>query len=326
MVSCQQFWPLAALVTLLSVATMRTAAASTDMVYCASINTASTSANFSTFQSDGLCYEFCIDDYAFAIVQENNCWCSNYVPATHVDINDCDTACPGYPSDTCGGDDLWGYMSLDKSPSGTSGAATATTAATTTKTKVSATDKATTKTPNEDSTTTAVPSISVATITQGGSISYQTVTVVPTATPVSSDTSSAETTSSKNGLSTGQAVGVAVGVLGGVLILAAIGVFMWLRRKRLQQEADNENSTRGSSAGMMSTPQTEMASVWDGDASTMGRRNSRLMPHDPRMDPYVANIYTRFDNKSQESVNTLRDDHDYSRRVLRTTNPDPNID
>lgn len=53
------------------------------VAYCASINTASTGANSSTYQSEGLCYDFCNDDgYALGVLQDNDCWCSNYVPAS----------------------------------------------------------------------------------------------------------------------------------------------------------------------------------------------------------------------------------------------------
>ena len=60
-----------------------------------------------------------------------------------------------------------------------------------------------------------------------------------------------------------------------------------------------------------------------------GNRGSRLMPADPRMDPYSEGLYVR--TKSHESVNTLRDEQDYSRRlnqprVLRATNPDPDLE
>lgn len=63
--------------------------------------------------------------------------------------------------------------------------------------------------------------------------------------------------------------------------------------------------------------------------SQAGSRGSRLMPADPRMDPYSDGLYVR--TKSHESVNTLRDEQDYSRRVhqprvLRATNPDPDQD
>lgn len=151
------------------------------------------------------------------------------------------------------------------------------------------------------------------------------MTLIPSATNTVGENSAAVNTS-QSGLTTGQAVGVAVGVLGFFVLAGALGIFLWLRRKRRSQEQttlEHQNSLRGSSAGMMSTPRTEMTSVFDSEGQSMGRRNSRLMPHDPRMDPYTANIYNRFENKSRESVNTLRDDQDYSRRVLRTTNPDP---
>jgi cell wall integrity and stress response component len=132
-------------------------------------------------------------------------------------------------------------------------------------------------------------------------------------------------TSNQSGLSTGAAVGVAVGVLGFLVILGAFGVFFWLRRRKQKQEeamVERSNSGRGSSAGMMSTPRTEMASIWDSEQLSMGRRNSRLMPHDPRMDPFAGGLYGA-QNKSRESINTIQDNQDYSRKVLRTTNPDP---
>ena len=124
---------------------------SVPMAYCASINTGSTptSAYFSRtgcfftrqtntnkhkqrtdrllltdssiYQSDGLCYDFCVDDYAFAVIQGKDCWCSNYTPtkSSLVSTSECDLSCAGYPSDVCGGDNLFGYMALNKSPSGT---------------------------------------------------------------------------------------------------------------------------------------------------------------------------------------------------------------
>lgn len=53
------------------------------VAYCASINTASTSANSSTFQSEGLCFNFCNDDgYALGVLQDEDCWCSDYIPAS----------------------------------------------------------------------------------------------------------------------------------------------------------------------------------------------------------------------------------------------------
>ncbi|KAI1806124.1 hypothetical protein F4811DRAFT_551082 [Daldinia bambusicola] len=334
-----------ALVGLMALFTNLGHAQSIPIVYCASLNTASTAANSSHFQSDGLCHDFCADTSAFAVVKYDQCWCSDYVPdeSSQVDTEKCDMKCPGYPKDLCGGDGLWGYMSLDRQPSGTKSAGSASSTKTsspdpTTKTlqntvTVTPTVHATTAVPDttsksksEDSTTTPAPTTpSVSTVTTGGTI--KTVTIMPTITDspdASPDASSNGMSANQHGLSTGAAVGIAIGVFAAVGLAVGAGLFFWLRQRRRDQGdalADSPGSQRGSSAGMMSTPTTGMASVWDGDNAS-GRRNSRFMPHDPRMDPFAANIYSR-ENKSQESINTLQDNHDYSRKVLRTTNPDP---
>ncbi|KAI2781982.1 hypothetical protein F4815DRAFT_443898 [Daldinia loculata] len=319
-------------------------AQSIPMAYCASLNTASTTGNSSIYQSDGLCHDFCSATFAFAIVQDDECWCSDYVPdeATQVDTDKCDSGCPGFPSDTCGGDGLWGYMSLVHKPSGTKtvGSTSSTKSPTpepTTRTlqntvTVTPTVHATTAVPDTSKSTgdgsTAPTTPSVSTVTAGGTV--KTVTIMPTATDnpdavTSPDAGSSEVSSNQHGLSTGAAVGVAIGVFAAVGMAIGAALFFWLRRRRQDQGdalTDSPGSQRGSSAGMMSTPTTTMASVWDGDTASGGRRNSRFMPHDPRMDPFAANIYSR-ENKSHESINTLQDNHDYSRKVLRTTNPDP---
>ncbi|KAI0159627.1 hypothetical protein GGR57DRAFT_432795 [Xylariaceae sp. FL1272] len=330
--------------------------------YCADFNTASSAANFSIYQSQGLCHDFCNDQsFAYAVLNERNCWCSNYTPddSTTTDISDCDTECAGYPTDLCGGDGLWGYIELGPAASGTLGADTtststaesttssAVTSTTTVESTVSSTTTttsssipdttsttsttaatsktSTTSTTSTSTTKTATPQTSVQTITVGGSPSVQTITFTPSSS-TTPDGSNGGVTSSQKGLSGGAAAGVAIGVLAIVGLIASIIVFFCIRKRKQRQEeelASNPASHRGSSAGMMGTPTTGMASVWDGENASTGRRSSRLMPHDPRMDPYAMNIYTRFENKSRESINTLQDNQDYSRKVLRTTNPDP---
>lgn len=73
------------------------------------------------FQSNGWCHDHCLSDYAFAIVQGYNCWCSNYVPGITSSSSNCDTKCPGY-DEFCGGDGFYGYIALNKAPLGTLGA------------------------------------------------------------------------------------------------------------------------------------------------------------------------------------------------------------
>lgn len=82
-----------------------------------------TSPDYSIYQSNGLCFDTCKDQYAFAVVQYQNCWCSNIVPSQQVDVGDCSEQCPGYPDELCGnrGSGLYGYVALSRAPSGTAG-------------------------------------------------------------------------------------------------------------------------------------------------------------------------------------------------------------
>lgn len=87
----------------------------------------------------------------------------------------------------------------------------------------------------------------------------------------------------------------------------------------------NDPSVRGSSSGMVGVP-GDLTGNSGSPASPVSvvNRNSTIQI-DPRMDPFKQGLYIR---GSHESLNTLRDDHDYSRRiqppkVLRAVNPDP---
>ncbi|KAJ0284116.1 hypothetical protein COL940_004311 [Colletotrichum noveboracense] len=285
---------------------------------CSSSNTASMSANLSIWQTNGLCSDFCRGkNFAFAIVQYQSCWCSDVAPAasSEADVEDkCNDICPGYDTEKCGSRPNWyGYIQLSKTPTSTAGGDAATT---------SAAAASTTQT-------------SVQTVTADGTV--RTVTVTPTATGTDGATGASElspssSASSSNGLSTGAVVGVVVGVIAAVVAFAGLGLFLFFRRRKQHQENEkyDEPSHRGSSAGMTGSPRNPEMVVtvdggrWDAD-STSDHRRSRLMAHDPRMEPLGRGLY--LNNKSAESINTLRDDQDYSRKVhkpvLRATNPDP---
>jgi hypothetical protein len=81
------------------------------------------------YNSNGRCSDACRSNYAFAIVQYQNCWCSNLAPGRTEDVGDCNQNCPGFPSEKCGNEQegLFGYIALDKAPSGTQGGAVPTT-------------------------------------------------------------------------------------------------------------------------------------------------------------------------------------------------------
>ncbi|OAQ66068.1 carbohydrate-binding WSC [Pochonia chlamydosporia 170] len=281
-----------------------------DVDICATFNTASMNRNVSMFQTNGLCHDFCTPQgYAYAITQSNNCWCSNYTPAksAQVSTSKCSLNCPGYPDEKCGGQGLFAYLNLNAAlPSGTKGP-----------------DASSTTEPTE---TTSKPASTIATVTADGTV--RTVTIVPTETGAGGHASGDNQSVSvqDSGLKTGAIVGIVVGIVGGVLVLAGLIMFFYFRRKKQRQENDyrDDPSIRGSSSGMMGSGRPEMSRA-PGSPGSTGNRSSTLQI-DPRMDPFQQSLYAR--SGSRESVNTLRDDHDYSRRiqqpkVLRATNPDP---
>ncbi|MCJ1301779.1 hypothetical protein MMC08_004580 [Hypocenomyce scalaris] len=101
-----------------------------NIAYCSSENTGSDFAGVTNhYQSNGACFDTCNGQYAFAILQGSECWCSDYVPADTTSTGSCNEPCPGYPSDLCGSSSggLFGYIALSMSPSGTAGGSTSST-------------------------------------------------------------------------------------------------------------------------------------------------------------------------------------------------------
>lgn len=82
------------------------------------------------WQSNGWCTTHCPSNYAYAVILWKECWCTNYIPQEQEDTSQCSTDCPGFPSEKCGNRDknLYVYLKLDGSPSGTKGTARPTSA------------------------------------------------------------------------------------------------------------------------------------------------------------------------------------------------------
>lgn len=176
------------------------------------------------------------------------------------------------------------------------------------------------------------PTVSVATVTADGSVTVKTVLVTPTVGINSQG--QAGMTSSSNGLSPGAAAGIAVGAIALVIMIAAAIFCCWMQRRRKRETEDGliGGSVLGRSPGgatSASSP-TNMSQtnqfVTNAVVGQELRRQSHLMPVDPRLD-YSFGMYADA-NKSHDSINTIHDERDYSRRlnqprVLRPTNPDP---
>jgi len=87
---------------------------------------------YAQYQSNGACHDTCQQSYAYAIVQYQDCWCSNYAPANTVSVDECNVQCPGYGYENCGNQSagLYGYIRLNVQPSGTIGGSSSTASST----------------------------------------------------------------------------------------------------------------------------------------------------------------------------------------------------
>lgn len=245
-------------------------AEASDSEFCSTINTGSSSdATFDSYQSSGACRSSC-SGYAYGIVQYSNCWCSNYAPSSTVSLSNCDEECPGYPSNSCGGDGFFTYY-LFQQASGTmnsSGSLVNSTASYASGTK----------------TITQTPSVSLVTVTRVDSSS----TSSSGATGSSNANQSKDSSSSS--MSTGAIIGIVVAVVV-VIVLCILGFVIYKRRRANKLINEYKNA-----------------------AAREKTANSYRI--DQRLEPVMLQR-----PESSGSMD-LSDEQDYSRKILRITNPD----
>ncbi|PYI14990.1 hypothetical protein BO86DRAFT_419963 [Aspergillus japonicus CBS 114.51] len=324
---------------------------SSSITYCSSVNTGSSqAANESTFQSNGLCEDHC-SSYAFGILQGYDCWCSNIAPnsATNVNNSKCSQDCPGYPDDSCGSTSkgLYAYVEVvGNQPSGTATVSSTSTTSTsvskslgrylcdrtcegcalrgslgtqfdqTSSTQSSSTTSAATTTTGQTVSTETNAGGTVKTVTRAAS--------QPTATASSTGTTSKSTSSS--GMSSGTIAGIVVGSIGGALAIIAL-LFVLFFAKRNQRASSPDPSVqnilldgRQSKGSQMSF----MKGMFSDNHSHTLSAGSSIAAH--RLPTFTDNRMKTdtvlFANGRRDSDASLQDNEDYSRPVLRLTNPD----
>ncbi|CAK4034932.1 in LEU2 3 region [Lecanosticta acicola] len=263
---------------------------------CFSSSTPLTSKGSYQYQSSGYCGQQCKSQAVFAMTGGDTCLCGDELPAASdkVDDSKCSTSCTGYPSDKCGGDGFYSvYLTGTESDVPNYSASSSSSS--------SSSDSPTTATTASSTKTTKAPTSTLALITsevaQGSTVvitAYQPVSTLP-------DASASAKSSGGGGTST---AGVAAGVVVGVVALAGIvtGLFFFLRHKKRQQ-AEEDFKQRNTVADFMRGAN---------ERKPPGTGYSGMS--DQRLDPEAG--------ARRNSVGSLADNQDYSRRILRVANPD----
>ncbi|KAJ5573682.1 ER membrane protein Wsc4 [Penicillium hispanicum] len=305
------------------------------LAYCATDNTGSSFSSVSSiYQSNGACQETCAK-YALGVLQGNDCWCTNVAPSedSQKSTSDCPSGCPGYPNDSCGSSSkgLFAYVSISgNSVTTTADGSSSSTSSQyildvefddyncifrleRTKLPLHVADFAFQSSSSSDTTTTG--NVAVQTTSDG---EVKTITVPAASSTSGADRASADTATTKDNskLSGGSIAGIVIGVVGGLALLGALIFMIFFYRKRARSASpvpsqEMGQNSQGSSFVRGVFPQGHNPEL--SGSSSLGRKATFT---DNRM---KTDIYP---NGPRESSVSLQDNEDYSRPVLRLTNPD----
>ncbi|KAI9757028.1 MAG: hypothetical protein M4579_003597 [Chaenotheca gracillima] len=241
------------------------------------------------FQTQGYCQTVCapLGKAVMGLTSGDECWCGDKLPASSSKVSDseCNQPCKGFNKNECGGSNKWTvYLTGTNNNVGSVGGGG--------DDDSSSIAPSPTQKNGPSPKPTKAPVVSV--ITVGGQT--QTVTQ-PNAQSTGADGASPSPSKKSSPASTaGIAAGVVVGV---VLVGAAIGgaFFFLRRRKRRAIEDEYRRNAAANSLGNGGKP---------GSASSIS---------DSRLEPSVM-------MQRRMSDGSMADNQDYSRRILKVTNPE----
>ncbi|EEH21716.1 hypothetical protein PABG_03932 [Paracoccidioides brasiliensis Pb03] len=301
-------------------------AAALSLDYCSSTNTgAGFESIFSTFQSNGACRDTCSKGYAVAILQGRSCWCSNAVPGGTTSIDDCNESCPGYPSDKCGNSskDLFAYILLEK-PSKTVGQTSQTLQSANSQSAITVT-----VTNSQSGVISSSSRTTSSASTSGANKPIQTVLGPVVTQTISPDASQTAVPREVSSLSGGAIAGIVIGTLlaVGLIISMMLWVFCIRRRQEKNMNDDMDPFERSvPSPSFQTTLQTPAMAYNHRGIKPMnggvGSNDRSRLSVPAFTDSRMTNDVAIYSNGNRQSNISLQDNQDYSRPVLRLTNPD----
>nr|POF15291.1 cell wall integrity and stress response component 2 [Quercus suber] len=265
------------------------------------------------YQTASWCQPICVgqNQAVLGLSGGSDCWCGDTIPPADsmVDDSNCDVPCNGYDKDNCGGINYWSvYLTgtsttvsnFDDKNDGDDDASSSSSSSSSSTSSSSDSSTSSTSAPSSSSTsssTTVAPSV-VTSVAPG-----TTVVVTAPAARVSNPPPEFSTDSASKGSKTNVA-GLAAGiVVGFVVVVAGIAALVfWIKHKR-RKDAETESKRS-----------TQVNDFMRGGREGKPPRSGYSNMSDERLDPQAG--------ARRNSVGSIADNQDYSRKILRVANPD----
>lgn len=249
------------------------------------------------YNSAGKCYAACEKKgSAVFAMQGQKCFCGDSLPSKTASSSKCKETCPGFPDDSCGGDDAWSVFTIaGKSVSSSSPSSTS--------------SKSSSTSSSSSSSTSSSSSSSKGSSTQSSSTGASSTSSAASAT-ASGDDDDDDKDKKASGIGGGAIAGIVIGIVAALGIIGAALVF-WRKRRNAHNDYNPSSSPDGF-RDPFGVHESKLSS-----ASTAVNSSSPPMPVDQRLNPAML-------GERRISDGSLADEQDYSRKILRVTNPDNN--
>ncbi|CAN6624715.1 protein Slg1p [Trichomonascus vanleenenianus] len=287
------------------------------------------SAGANTWNTGSKCYSICsAKGMKVFATQGQDCYCGDSLPSSSdkASSGSCSQTCPGYPQEMCGGPkaftvyvvgDLSDFTSSSASsaasstPSSTSSSSSSSSASSSLKPSSSSSSSSATS-PSSSSTSSSSTSSSASSSSSRSTSANSATASGPTATG-GSDNKKA------SGVSGGAIAGIVIGVLAALGIIGATLVFLRRRQNNNHYNPSSDDDGFKDPFGVHpSDTARDDKHSYGGSIAASTRTPSNddnFMAIDQRLNPVML-------GERRISDGSLADENDYSRKILRVTNPD----